>query len=172
MDRLQQLGSSSMAQACSTWLSSVIGDLQQQLPGLLAGCPTAAELTQLEVAVHEGIAAWHKPVMTISTPGLSLPGSLPTCSKQSSGITCCQRWPEIWRFRAPEFPCLVLMLDCCPCGHDVAHMAHATEPTSRSLTFVMGLTAYDSSALGPTSSMLKPLSHYTLCLAISRRVCF
>ncbi|KAK9864885.1 hypothetical protein WJX84_005968 [Apatococcus fuscideae] len=68
MDKLQQLGSLSMAEACSTWLSSVIADLQQQLPGLLAGCQTAAQLTQLESAVHGGIAAWHKPVMTIARP--------------------------------------------------------------------------------------------------------
>ena len=76
MDRLQQLGSAGMAEACSTWLSSVIGDLQQQLSGLLAGCKTAAQLTQLEAAVHEGISAWHKPVMTIATPGPPLPASL------------------------------------------------------------------------------------------------
>lgn len=86
MDKLQQLGSTSMAQACSTWLSSVIEDLQQQLPGLLAGCKTAAQLTQLEAAVHEGIAAWHKPVMTIATPGQALPASLHVCSKQSSTV--------------------------------------------------------------------------------------
>lgn len=113
MEKLQQLGSASMGQACSTWLSSVIGDLQRQLPGLLAGCKTAAQLTQLEAAVHEGIAAWHKPVMTIAAPGPALPASVtlrfkstskvqaertescgePACLvQQSSGTVSCQGW--------------------------------------------------------------------------------
>ena len=76
MDKLQQLGSSSMAQACAPWLSRVIGDLQQQMPGLLSGCKTADQLTRLETAVRDSIAAWHKPVMTIAIPGPHLSGSL------------------------------------------------------------------------------------------------
>ena len=69
MERLQQLGSSRMAEACSTWLTDVIADLQQHLPSLLAGCHTATQLTQLEAAVLAGLSDWHKPLITLAATG-------------------------------------------------------------------------------------------------------
>ena len=91
MDKLQQLGSSSMAGACGPWLACVIRDLQQQMPGLLLGCETADQLTRLETAVRDGVATWHKPVMTIAIPGQNFSASSPECMAARHKHVCDHR---------------------------------------------------------------------------------